>query len=248
MQVRGLICGVWSSSVKKIAGCYARPIRLHYEIECRGEGEAGRGGGEGETRVEESVRWLIGPALKIEQAVSRAGLFDTPLALTVRGLQPVILRLALPTISACRCLLVILLPLSLSLSPGPFRARCEKFTIVCRGTAIAPPRRPPSDKKLSPGIATERPGLTRRKWKLQRFSATLHGGRRNYDRQRQKLQLSVSRNVPLASRHDMLVWRPRDGGGGGGEGEKRIVPGVEHQEMEQIVSSILYSSVLFCCH
>lgn len=89
--------------------------------------------------------------------------FSTPLfALTIRSLQPVILRLALPAISACRCLLVILLPLFCSRSPPPLRLRpsrrpfcawCDKFTIVCRGTAIAPLHR--SAIKSFLGIATE---------------------------------------------------------------------------------------------
>lgn len=64
-------------------------------------------------------RWLI-RRLKNRARCIAPG-FSTPLfALTIRSLQPVILRLALPAISACRCLLVILLPLFCSRSPSPF--------------------------------------------------------------------------------------------------------------------------------
>lgn len=170
---------------------------------------------------------MIGSPLKIEHGSYR---FRHPLALTVRSLQPVILRLALPTISACRCLLVILLPLFFALlassaSPlslhfprlpplaffsftfcsfssllGPFRAWCEKFTIVCRGTAIAPAflRTAVRAIKSSPGIATESPGVDTQEVEVARgvSRATLHGGKRNYDYQRQKLQLSDCETSP----------------------------------------------------
>lgn len=100
-RVWGLIGNVWSFPVKKIAGCYVRPIRLHYEI-------VRRRGGRGDDGWRS--RWLI-RRLK-NRARCIAPCFSTPLfALTIRSLQPVILRLALPAISACRCLLVILLPL-----------------------------------------------------------------------------------------------------------------------------------------
>lgn len=110
-RVRGLIDYVWSFPVKKIAGCYVRPIRLHYEIVRRRNG----GGGSG-WRSRLLIRWLKNRARCIAPG------FSTPLfTLTIRSLQPVILRLALPTISACRCLLVILLPLFYSWSPSPPR-------------------------------------------------------------------------------------------------------------------------------
>lgn len=105
-RVRGLIGNVWSFPVKKIAGCYVRPIRLHYEIVRRRDEEGGRG---------RRNRWLIRRFKNRARCIAPG--FSTPLfALTIRSLQPVILRLALPTISACRCLLVIL---SRSFAPGP---------------------------------------------------------------------------------------------------------------------------------
>lgn len=129
-----------------------RPIRLHYEIVRR---RGGRGDGGWRSR------WLI-RRLKNRARCIAPG-FSTPLfALTIRSLQPVILRLPLLAISACRCLLVILLLLFCSRAPPPLRhhpsrhpfcAWCEKFTIVCRGTAIAPLLRFAIKSFL--GIATE---------------------------------------------------------------------------------------------
>lgn len=108
--VWGLIGNVWSFPVKKIAGCYMRPIRLHYEIVRRG------GRGDGGWRS-----WWLIRRLKNRARCIAPG-FSTPLfALTIRSLQPVILRLALPAISACRCLLVILLPLFCSRTPPLLR-------------------------------------------------------------------------------------------------------------------------------
>jgi len=128
------------------------PIRLHYEIVRRRDG---RGDGDWKS-------WWLIRRLKNRARCIAPG-FSTPFfALTIRSLQPVILWLALPAISACRCLLVILLPLFCSRflpplhfhpSRRPFCAWCEKFTIVCRGTAIAPLHR--SAIKSFLGIATE---------------------------------------------------------------------------------------------
>lgn len=107
--------------------------------------------------------------------------------------------------------------------PGPFRARREKFTIVCRGTAIAPPRRPASDKKARRELRQKpRACVTRSKWKLQRFSGTLHGGRRNYDCITSKAEITTVRLAKrsASARHDPLLWRVRGGGRREGEGGK----------------------------
>lgn len=107
-------------------------LRDRVKVEAKEKGR-GKGRVRETPQWKESVRWLIEPVLKIEQSAYRARAFRHPLALTVRGLQPVILRLALPTISACRCLLVILLPLFFTLltPAAPSLAPLPPFVTSC---------------------------------------------------------------------------------------------------------------------
>jgi len=106
--------------------------------------EGGGGGSEPEERC------TIGRFKNRARRVSRRGFRHNPPPRRINCSRLATRYFAVsPSSDKCRRLLVILLPL---FGPPPlrrpFRARCEKFTIVCRGTAIAPLHRPTDDKKL----------------------------------------------------------------------------------------------------